>query len=177
MHRVEPNKVLDKLLLTGQNLGQLFNSRSGPVSIVCLCFYLAKRSNLWLKTLPKQLLSRQALDIAGKGLALGAMTLSITIFSTLTFSITIFDIQHIDIQHINIKKCNTQHNDSFVMLSVFYAECPKSALYAECHYADCRGTLPSGRCNHPHKYVTKVKYKNALAFQQGLNKLVQWPVL
>jgi len=92
-----------------------------------------------LKTLSKQLLSRQALDIAGKGLALGAMTLSIT--------------------------------------SVFYAECPKSALYAECHYADCRGTLPSGRCNHPHKYVTKVKYKNALAFQQGLNKLVQWPVL
>ncbi len=30
---------------------------------------------------------------------------------------------------------------TFSMLSVVYAECLKYALYAHCHYAECRGAL------------------------------------
>jgi hypothetical protein len=46
---------MDKLQLTGRNLGQVFNSRSGCLYAIHLCCYKAKRPNLKLKTLPIQL--------------------------------------------------------------------------------------------------------------------------
>jgi hypothetical protein len=45
---------MDKLQLTGQNLGQFFNSRSGCMCAMHLCSYEAKQPNLKLKTQPKQ---------------------------------------------------------------------------------------------------------------------------
>jgi hypothetical protein len=47
---------MDKLQLTGQNLGRVFNCRSGCMGALHLCCYEAKRPNLKLKTQPKQLL-------------------------------------------------------------------------------------------------------------------------
>ncbi len=47
---------MDKLQLTGQNLGRVFNSRSDCMSALHLFCYEAKQPNLKLKTRPKQLL-------------------------------------------------------------------------------------------------------------------------
>ncbi len=49
-------QTMDKLQLAGQNLGQVFNSRSGCMCAMHLCCYEAKRPNLKLQTCPKQLL-------------------------------------------------------------------------------------------------------------------------
>jgi len=47
--------VTDKLQLRGQNLGRVFNSRSGCLCAAHLCSYEAKQPRLKLKTRPKQL--------------------------------------------------------------------------------------------------------------------------
>ncbi len=47
--------MLDKDKVTGQNPGQVFNSRSGCIHAVYLFCNEAKRSNLELKTWPRQL--------------------------------------------------------------------------------------------------------------------------
>ena len=54
---------MDKLQLTGQNLGCVFNFRSGCVHAVHLLCYGVKLSKLKLKTWPKQLLGSLPLDI------------------------------------------------------------------------------------------------------------------
>ncbi len=54
---------LDKLQLTGQNLGQVFNSRSDRVYDIHSCWHWAKLPNLKLKTRPKQLSGSLLLDI------------------------------------------------------------------------------------------------------------------
>jgi hypothetical protein len=54
--KVYKNRPMGKLKLTGQNLGQVFNSKLGQA---CMCLAIAsikKRPNLKLKTRPKQLL-------------------------------------------------------------------------------------------------------------------------
>jgi hypothetical protein len=50
---------MDKLQLTGQNLGHVFNSKVG-----CICAYEAKQPNLKLKTRPKQQLGSLPLPFA-----------------------------------------------------------------------------------------------------------------
>jgi hypothetical protein len=45
---------MGKLQLTGQNLGQIFNSRNGRVDAVHFLCYGVKLPNLKLKTWPKQ---------------------------------------------------------------------------------------------------------------------------
>ena len=45
---------MDKLRSKGQNLGRVFNSRSGCTWALLLCFYEAKLPNLNLKTRPKR---------------------------------------------------------------------------------------------------------------------------
>jgi hypothetical protein len=52
---------MDKLQLTGRNLGRVFNSRSGRVQ---LHLSETEQPNLKLKTRPKQLLGSLPLDIA-----------------------------------------------------------------------------------------------------------------
>jgi len=54
---------MDKLQLTGQNLGRVFNFRYGRVHAVHLLCYGVKLPNLKLKTLPKQLLGSLLLDV------------------------------------------------------------------------------------------------------------------
>jgi hypothetical protein len=48
---------MDQVQLTGQNLGRVFNSRSGRMKVVQLLFFEAKLPNLKKKTRPKQLLN------------------------------------------------------------------------------------------------------------------------
>jgi hypothetical protein len=55
---------MDKLHLTGQNLGRVFNFRNGRVLAVHLLCCGVKLPNLKLKTWPKQLLGSLLLDIA-----------------------------------------------------------------------------------------------------------------
>jgi hypothetical protein len=55
--------IMDKLQLTGQNLGRVFNFRSGCVHAVHLLYYGVKLPNLKLKTRPKQLLGYLLLHI------------------------------------------------------------------------------------------------------------------
>jgi hypothetical protein len=62
---------MDKLQLTGQNLGRVFNSRSGRVHALQLHFSETKQPNLKLKTRPKQLLGSLPLVIALPGQMLG----------------------------------------------------------------------------------------------------------
>jgi hypothetical protein len=54
---------MDKLQLTGQNLGRVFNFRNVRVHAVHLLCYGVKLPNLKLKTRPKQLLGSLPLDI------------------------------------------------------------------------------------------------------------------
>jgi hypothetical protein len=55
--------ITDKLQLTGQNLGRVFNFRNGRVHVVHFLCYVVKLPNLKLKTQPKQLLGYLPLDI------------------------------------------------------------------------------------------------------------------
>ncbi len=55
---------MDKLQLTGRNLGRVFNFRNGGVHAVHLLCCGVKLPNLKLKTQPKQLLGSLPLDIA-----------------------------------------------------------------------------------------------------------------
>ncbi len=63
---------MDKLHLTGQNLGRVFNSRSGRVHAIHSCCYWARLPDLKLKTWPKQLLGSLPLDIALPASAYGS---------------------------------------------------------------------------------------------------------
>jgi hypothetical protein len=55
---------MDKLQLTGRNLGRVFNFRNGDVHAVHFSCYSVKLPNLKLKTQPKQLLGSLPLQIA-----------------------------------------------------------------------------------------------------------------
>ncbi len=68
---VFPGWSLDKLQPTGQNLGRVFNYRSGHVHAVHLLCYEVKLPSLKLKNLPKQLLG----SITLHSLAIDEMTL------------------------------------------------------------------------------------------------------
>jgi hypothetical protein len=54
---------MDKLQLTGQNLGRVFNSRSACMRAMQLLYFETKQPNLLLKTRPKLLLGSLPLDI------------------------------------------------------------------------------------------------------------------
>ncbi len=54
---------MDKLQLTGRNMGRVFNFRNGRVHVVRFLCYGVKLPNLKLKTQPKQLLGLLPLDI------------------------------------------------------------------------------------------------------------------
>jgi hypothetical protein len=58
---------MDKLQLTGQNLGRVFNFKSGCVCAMQLSCFETKLPNLMLKTRPKQLLGSLPLDITLPG--------------------------------------------------------------------------------------------------------------
>ncbi len=47
---------MDKLKLTGQNLGRVFNSKLGRACKCSAIAYITKQPNLKMKTRPKQLL-------------------------------------------------------------------------------------------------------------------------
>jgi hypothetical protein len=53
---------MDKLQPTGQNLGRVFNFRSGHMNVAYLWCYQVKLPNLKLKTWPKQHLGSSLLD-------------------------------------------------------------------------------------------------------------------
>ena len=59
--------TIDKLKLTGRNLGQVFNSRLGRACIGHAIVHIAKQPNLKLKTQPKQLLGSLTLAFALPG--------------------------------------------------------------------------------------------------------------
>jgi hypothetical protein len=54
---------MDKLKLTGQNLGRVFNFRSGHLHVATFLLFSVKLPNLQLKTQPKQLLGSLPLVI------------------------------------------------------------------------------------------------------------------
>jgi hypothetical protein len=54
---------MDKLQLTGQNLGRVFNFRSGHLHAAAFLVSSVKLPNLQLKTQPKQLLGYLMFDI------------------------------------------------------------------------------------------------------------------
>ncbi len=56
--------VMDKLQLTGQNLGKVFNVRGGHLPAAHLSCYQVKLPNLKLKTQPKKLLGSLPSDTA-----------------------------------------------------------------------------------------------------------------
>jgi hypothetical protein len=58
---------MDKLELTRQNLGRVFNSRSGYMCAMCLCCCEANWSNLKLKTWGKLLLGSLPVTFALRG--------------------------------------------------------------------------------------------------------------
>jgi hypothetical protein len=57
-------KTVDKLQLTGQNLGRVFNFRSGHLHFATFLSFSVKLPNLHMKTQPKQLLGSLPLVIA-----------------------------------------------------------------------------------------------------------------
>jgi hypothetical protein len=59
---------MDKLKLTGQNLGRVFNSRLGHACMFRVIAYITKQPNLKLKTWPKQLLVSLLLALEVPGL-------------------------------------------------------------------------------------------------------------
>ncbi len=61
---------MDKLQLTGRNLGRVFNLRSGHLHAAHLWCYQVKLPNLKLKIWPKQLLGSLPIDFALYGGAL-----------------------------------------------------------------------------------------------------------
>ncbi len=60
---------MDKLQLTGRNLGRIFNSKSGHVHALQLPFSETEQPNLKLKTRPKQLLGSLPLVIVLPGVS------------------------------------------------------------------------------------------------------------
>ncbi len=50
------SQTMDKIMLTGQNLGRVFNSRLGRACIHHAIVHITKQPNLKLKTWSKQLL-------------------------------------------------------------------------------------------------------------------------
>ncbi len=68
---------MNKLNLTGQNLGRVFNFRNGSVHAVHFHSYRVKLSNLKLKTRLKQLLFALPLDIVLPG---QVSTLEVAVF-------------------------------------------------------------------------------------------------
>jgi hypothetical protein len=58
---------MDKLQLTGQNLGRVFNSKTGCMHPMRLYCFEAKLHNLKLKTQPQQLLGYLLFDITLPG--------------------------------------------------------------------------------------------------------------
>ncbi len=60
--------IMDKLQLTGQNLGRVFNFRSGHLYAATFLVISVKLPNLQLKTRPKQLLGSLPLVIMLPGL-------------------------------------------------------------------------------------------------------------
>ncbi len=58
------NSSMDKLQITGQNLGRVFNSKSGCMYPMHLCCCEAKLPSLKLKTWPNHLVGYLPLDIA-----------------------------------------------------------------------------------------------------------------
>ncbi len=65
--------VMDKLKLTGQALGRVFNFRSGCMHTMHLLPSVAMQPNLELKTRPKELLGSLMLVIALPGLVIMLM--------------------------------------------------------------------------------------------------------
>ncbi len=59
--------IVSDIQSTGQNLGWVFNSRSGRVYVMHLCWHETKAPNLKLKTQPKELLDYLLLDTALPG--------------------------------------------------------------------------------------------------------------
>ncbi len=55
---------MDKLNLTGRNLGRVFEFRRGYLHAIQLYYFETKLPNLKLKTRPKQLLGSLQVDIA-----------------------------------------------------------------------------------------------------------------
>ncbi len=62
--KIEIFLTIQKLQLTGQNLGRVFNFRNGHVHATYFLYYRLKLPNLKLKTWHKQLLGFLPLDIA-----------------------------------------------------------------------------------------------------------------
>jgi hypothetical protein len=92
---------MDKLKLTGQTLGRVFNFRSGCMSCHALT---AIRSNLELKTRPKQLLGSLPLDIA---------------LSAVSRALRLYQVQSLLNQEIVFKYCLVPRNiDSFELLTL-----------------------------------------------------------
>jgi hypothetical protein len=65
--RKQNRVTMDKLQLTGQNLGRVFNFRSGHLHTAAFLVLSVKLPNLQLKTQPKQLLGSLPLVIALPG--------------------------------------------------------------------------------------------------------------
>jgi hypothetical protein len=115
--------AMDKLQLTLQNLGRVFNSGSGHVYTINSCCYWAKQPNLKLKTQPKQLIGPLPLDFALPILAylLPHRQQQIKSFSfwyqirlrarmyTVRCSSWRHDIHHNDTQRNDIQHNDTQH--------------------------------------------------------------------
>ena len=64
--------IMDKLQLTGQNLGRVYYFRNGRLHAVHFLCLGVKLPNLKLKTRPKQVLGSLSLDIALPGSAQSA---------------------------------------------------------------------------------------------------------
>jgi hypothetical protein len=94
---------MDKLQLTTQNLGRVFNSRGGNVYAMHSCGYQSKLPNLKLKTQPKQLLGSLPLGFALPGQKL------------------YFDYQKFS-KNEKINKKKFCSNEIFVQLLTFYSD-------------------------------------------------------
>jgi hypothetical protein len=78
---------MDKLQLTGLNLGRVFNSRSGCVLAMLFHCSETKLSNLKLKTGPEQHLSSLPLDITLPALCYGMDIRNFNAFSSVPYVI------------------------------------------------------------------------------------------
>jgi hypothetical protein len=67
LHLEFAGSILDEIQLIRQNLGRVFNLRTGNVRAMRLNCYEVKLPNLKLKTWFKKLLSHLTLDIASHG--------------------------------------------------------------------------------------------------------------
>ncbi len=82
---------MDKLQLTGQNQGRVFNFRSGHFYAATFLVLSVKLPNLQLKTWPKQLLGSLPLVIVLKGLSVGYLcNVSMPVWTKLTTAARVF---------------------------------------------------------------------------------------